>query len=78
MYKKLYKTRYNNKLDGVCGGIAIYCNMDPTLVRLIWVLVTIMTGIVPGVIGYFICAVIMPREPEGYDYPSSHNPNNSI
>ena len=63
MEKKLYKIQNGKMLDGVCGGIAEYCNIDPTVVRLIWALVTLCTVGV-GLIGYIICAVIMPRKPE--------------
>ena len=61
MEKKLYKIEDGKKLDGVCGGIAEYFNIDPTLVRLVWALVTLCTVGV-GLIGYLICAVIMPKK----------------
>ncbi len=63
MEKKLYKIEEGKKLDGVCGGIAEYFNIDPTLIRLIWALVTLCTVGV-GLIGYLICAVIMPKKSE--------------
>ena len=63
MEKKLYKIEEGRKLDGVCGGIAEYFNVDPTLIRLIWALVTLCTVGV-GLIGYLICAVIMPKKSE--------------
>ena len=56
-----YKIEDGKKLDGVCGGIAEYFNIDPTLVRLVWALVTLCTVGV-GLIGYLICAVIMPKK----------------
>jgi phage shock protein C len=63
MEKKLYKIEEGRKLDGVCGGIAEYFNVDPTLIRLVWALVTLCTVGV-GLIGYLICAVIMPKKSE--------------
>jgi phage shock protein PspC (stress-responsive transcriptional regulator) len=63
MEKKLYKIEEGKKLDGVCGGIAEYCNIDPTLVRLGWALVTLCTAGI-GIIGYVVCAVIMPKKSE--------------
>ena len=63
MEKKLYKIEDGKKLDGVCGGIAEYFNVDPTLIRLIWALVTLCTVGV-GLIGYLICAVILPKKSE--------------
>jgi phage shock protein C len=65
MAKKLYKSRRDVKLDGVCGGVAEYLGMDSTLVRLIWVMCAIFGG--TGLVLYIICAIIMPREPE---YPT--------
>ena len=63
MEKRLYKSNVDKKLDGVCAGIAEYFNVDPTLIRLVWALVTLCTVGV-GLIGYLICAVIMPRKSE--------------
>lgn len=45
-------------LCGVCGGIAEYFNIDPTLVRLVWVLITLMGG--AGILAYIIAAIIIP------------------
>ena len=63
MQKKLYKIEEGRKLDGVCGGLAEYFGVDPTLIRLVWALVTLSTAGV-GLIGYLICAVIMPKKSE--------------
>lgn len=62
--KKLYLSQTDKKIAGVCGGIAEYLAIDSTLVRLGWVAMTILTGIVPGVIGYIIAIVIMPNREE--------------
>ena len=59
MKKRLYKIETDKKLDGVCGGIAEYFDMDPTLVRLGWVIITLFSA-GAGVIGYIAAAVIMP------------------
>ena len=64
MEKKLYKTRNDKKICGVCGGIAEYFNIDPTLVRIGWTLLAICAG--SGVLAYIICAIIMPEKPENY------------
>ena len=61
MEKRLYKSNVNKMLDGVCGGIAEYLNMDPTLIRLGWVLFCALGG--SGIIGYIIAAIIIPRNP---------------
>jgi phage shock protein C len=60
--KRLYTSK-DKKIAGVCGGIAEYFNIDPTLVRLGWIVLSVITGIVPGVIAYVIAAIIMPQQP---------------
>lgn len=57
--KKLYLSK-NKKLSGVCGGIGEYYDTDPTLVRLAWVVMTIVTGIFPGILAYLIAAIVIP------------------
>ena len=64
MKKKLYKSNTEKKLDGVCGGIAEYFDVDPTVIRLAWVIFSLCGG--SGLIAYIICAIIMPRKPENY------------
>lgn len=61
MEKKLYKSNQNKMLDGVCGGIAEYFGIDPTVVRLIWALFSLMGGC--GILAYIIVAIIIPRNP---------------
>ena len=64
MNKRLYKSNENKMLDGVCGGLGEYFGMDPTLVRLAWVLFCALGG--SGVIAYLLAAIIIPRRPEGF------------
>ncbi len=59
--KKLYRSRKERIIAGVCGGLAEYLNIDPTVVRLVWVLFTLAYGI--GVISYLICWAIIPEKP---------------
>ncbi|MBD8996005.1 MAG: PspC domain-containing protein [Oscillospiraceae bacterium] len=59
--KKLYKSSTDKKLAGVCGGIAEYFNIDSTLVRLGWVLFSLLGG--SGLLAYIIAAIIMPDRP---------------
>ena len=61
MEKRLYKIERGKMLDGVCGGIANYFGLDPTLVRLAWVLFTALGF--SGIVAYIICALVIPREP---------------
>ena len=60
--KKLHKSQTEKKLCGVCGGIAEYFAVDPTIIRLLWVLGTIFVG--AGVIAYIIAAIVMPDQPQ--------------
>ena len=60
MEKKLYRSTTNKTIAGVCGGMAEYLNIDPTVVRVIWALVS-LSG--TGLIAYLICALIIPEAP---------------
>ena len=71
MTKKLYRSRHDAKVCGICGGIGEYLNIDPTLIRLLAVVAIFMMTIVPGLVVYFIIALIIPREPEFT--PHSHD-----
>lgn len=61
--KKLYRSKKEKMICGVCGGIAEYFNIDPTIIRLAWALFG-LTG--SGILVYFIAAVIIPDEPTVY------------
>lgn len=58
-HKKLYRSKRQRMICGVCGGIAEYFNIDPTLVRLVWALVGLAGG---GLLVYILAAIIMPEE----------------
>lgn len=60
MKKRLCKSSTDKKVCGVCGGIANYFDVDPTVIRLIWVIFTLAGG--SGLIAYIIAAIIMPDE----------------
>lgn len=60
MTKKLYRSSTNVKISGVCGGIGEYFDIDPTLVRLLWVLGSLFTAVFFGVLAYVICVCIIP------------------
>ncbi len=61
--KKLYKSRTNKMLGGVCGGLAEYFGVDPTLMRVIYLILTLLTGVIFGVVVYVILAIIIPWKP---------------
>ena len=56
---KRLKKSYDRKLCGVCGGIAEYFNIDPTIVRLLWLLLVLCAG--TGILAYIIAALVMPE-----------------
>ncbi len=60
--KTLYRATDKKILAGVLAGIAEYFNYDPTLVRLLFVLLVIVTGIIPGVLVYILAALVMPKK----------------
>lgn len=60
--KRLYKSTRDKKICGVCGGIAEYLNVDPTVIRLITVLIALAWG--SGVLAYIILAFVMPDDNE--------------
>ncbi|MEI3228935.1 MAG: PspC domain-containing protein [Lachnospiraceae bacterium] len=58
--KRLYKSSTNRVLCGVCGGIGEYFNIDPTIIRLIFVL--FVFGVGSGLLAYIVAAIIMPEQ----------------
>jgi phage shock protein PspC (stress-responsive transcriptional regulator) len=63
--KRLYLSQSDKKIAGVCGGIAQTYDVDPTLVRLAFVFVDLVTGIVPLFIVYVVAWLIIPKGPTG-------------
>ncbi|MBD3309725.1 PspC domain-containing protein [Candidatus Woesearchaeota archaeon] len=59
--KRLYRSE-DRFLGGVCGGIARYIEVDPSIIRVLWVLVTAFTGFVAGIIAYLVCWMIIPEQ----------------
>ncbi len=57
--KKLYRSSTNCMLAGVCGGIGEYFNVDPTLIRLAWVIFSVLGG--SGILAYIVAAIIIPK-----------------
>lgn len=60
--KKLYRTKYDKKICGVCAGLAEYLEIDATIIRLAWIFLSLMACI--GIVAYFICAIVIPEKPE--------------
>lgn len=81
MSKKLYRSNTNKTISGVCGGIAEYFNIDPTLVRIGTIILMLATAIFPLLLGYIICIIIIPERPyeleEGEYEPTNFNSENA-
>ena len=58
--KKLTRSKTDKKLFGVCGGFAKYLDVDPTILRVIWLFLVLFGG--GGILLYLICALLMPEE----------------
>lgn len=61
--KKLYRSSNDKMISGVCAGIAHYFNIDATLVRVIYAVLSVFTAFVPCLILYIVLAVVIPQEP---------------
>ena len=62
MEKKLYRSKHDRKLVGVCCGLAKYFTLDPVLVRVLWAVISIFYG--AGILAYIVCAFLIPEEPD--------------
>ncbi|MBI4087190.1 PspC domain-containing protein [Candidatus Kaiserbacteria bacterium] len=69
--KRLYRSKENKIFAGICGGLGDYFSIDPTLLRLAWLLVVIFTGIFPGVVVYILAIFVIPekREQDTKEHP---------
>jgi phage shock protein C len=72
--KKLMRSRADRKIAGVCAGMSHYLDLDVTLVRLVWVLVTILAGIFPGVVVYVLAWIVVPEEPAAIPVAAAGQP----
>ncbi len=59
----LYRSRRNSMIAGVCGGLANWLGWDPTLVRVLYVIVSIGSAAFPGILMYLLLWFLMPKEP---------------
>lgn len=60
--KKLYRSKTDHKIAGVCGGLGAYFNIDPTLLRVLFVFLALPGGL-PGVLPYVLLWIVIPKEP---------------
>lgn len=63
MQKRLYKSNTNKVIAGVIGGVGEYFNIDPTLLRLAYILIAILTAVFPAIVGYLVACLVVPNKP---------------
>lgn len=71
--KRLFRSETDKVFAGICGGLGEYVEVDPVLIRLIWLLIVIFTGVVPGVLAYIFAIFIIPKKTTAASAPSSSN-----
>jgi phage shock protein C len=59
--KRLYRSTTDQLVAGICGGIGEYLEIDPNVIRVIWVIITAITGFVPGIVVYILLWIILPQ-----------------
>lgn len=75
--KRLYKSDKDKVLSGVFGGLGEYFDVDPTVLRLAFILFVVLTGVFPGVIAYIIAALVVPKHPLVRDVPHTETATES-
>jgi phage shock protein C len=63
MARPLYLSRRHRKIAGVCGGIAEWLGWDPTVVRALYLLVSVLSAAFPGILVYLVLWLVVPRAP---------------
>jgi len=62
--KKLYRSTVDRWIAGICGGIGEYFEIDPNIIRVIWIVITAITGFIPGIVVYILLWIILPQHGE--------------
>jgi phage shock protein C len=63
--ERLYRSRDERLVAGVCGGLAVRFDVDPSIVRVVWVLLALLTGGLPFLVLYVVMVIVVPEEPPG-------------
>ena len=75
--KRLMRPRGNRKIAGVCAGLAEYFDLDVTLVRVLWLVITVFSALIFGTLAYIVAWIVMPEEPEIALAPQGHEVTNT-
>ena len=62
---RLYRSVKDRKIAGICGGLGDFFSIDPTLIRLVVVFLSLATGLFPGIFTYVVAWIIIPEKPSG-------------
>ena len=62
MAKKLTRSTSDRWVAGICGGIGEYLEIDPNVIRVLWVIITVLTGFIAGIIIYILLWIILPEQ----------------
>jgi phage shock protein C len=65
--KKLYRSETDRFWAGIIGGIGEYFNIDPAVLRVVWIILVVFTGIVPGIVAYIIALAIVPKKEKAHN-----------
>ena len=61
--KRLYKSKTNKVIAGVIGGLGEYYEVDPSLLRLAYILIAVLTAVFPAIVGYLVACLVIPSQP---------------
>jgi len=75
--KRLFKSDDNKVFAGVFGGLGEYFNVDPVILRVVWVVLVIFTAFVPGILAYILAVIIIPRRPVRVHHQEAHHSHES-
>ncbi len=66
--KRLYRSNTNKVLAGVMGGFGEYANIDPVVIRAVYIILTVFSGVFPGLLTYFILMLVIPKHNGGVNH----------
>jgi phage shock protein C len=75
--RRLVRPRAERKIAGVCAGLAEYFDLDITLVRVLWLVITIFSAVVFGIVAYVVAWIVMPEEPQLLPAPQGQQVTNT-
>jgi len=75
MQKRLYRSKENKVLAGVLGGLGEYLEIDPVILRVIWLAITVFTGLIPGIVVYVLAILVIPPHGGAISLPPAAGTN---